>query len=94
MKKITFTSTIEIDEIEIDVTVNGTFYAGSIGIRHGFDRFAEPDEPAEFNIESVVCNETGVEFFENEISANDWERLENEGAENATNREFDFIDEY
>ena len=94
MKNITFNTTIEIDENEINVTVTGVFYPGSIGIRHGFDRFAEPDEPAEFQIESVVCNEMGTEYFENEISANDWERLENEGAENATDPEFDFIDEY
>lgn len=92
MKNITFNTTIEIDENEINVTVTGVFYPGSIGIRHGFDRFAEPDEPAEFQIESVVCNETGVEYFENEISANDWERLENEGCENADDREFDFND--
>lgn len=93
-RDITFNTTIEINDIEINVDVTGTFYLGSRGVRHGFDRFAEPDEPDEFSISKIVCPETGIEYFENEMTAAEWERLETEGIENANDDEFDFIDEY
>ena len=50
-------------------TVEATIYPGAPGVRHGFDRFAEPDEPDEITIESI---ESEVQTFgENQFS--DWE---------------------
>lgn len=59
---------------EIEVKVFGKFYPGASGTRHGFDRFAEPDEPPEIEIWLVSEIGTGRELTETDI-AEDWERL-------------------
>jgi len=79
--KNTFQSTFEDRNEELyEVTVTGIYFAGSIGVHHGFDRFAEPDEPANFEIESVVEVGTGREFFEDD-NPEAWEKLIEEGIE-------------
>jgi len=57
MKKIIQTSWID-PETEIIYFATGEFHRGRMGVRHGFDRFAEPDEPDEIdNIEIYVDGE-------------------------------------
>jgi hypothetical protein len=77
----TFQTTFEDQNEEIyEVTVTGFYCPGFTGTRNGFDRFAEPDEPANFEIESVVEVGTGREFFEDD-NPEAWEKLIEEGIE-------------
>lgn len=77
----TFQTTFEGSDEEIyEVIVTGVYCPGHTGTRIGFERFAEPDEPANFEIESVVEVGTGREFSEDENPIG-WERLIEEGIE-------------
>jgi hypothetical protein len=79
--KITFQTKFEdLNEELIDVEVTGNYYPGHTGTRNGFDRFAEPDEPADFEIDTVVEIETGREIFE-EDNPTAWSKLIDEGIE-------------
>ena len=79
--KIAFQTWFEdLNEKQYEVEVTGTFSSGRPGTRNGFDRFPEPDDPAEFEIESVVEIETGRKFTE-EDNPHRWDELIEEGIE-------------
>jgi hypothetical protein len=91
-KKITFTTTIKIGEQYIPVCAEGSYYPGFRGTRNGFDRFAEPDEPEDFNIEKISCLETGDEI---EIPDEDFDRIEQDLKDEGIERyKYDYIEEY
>lgn len=79
--KITFQTWFEtLNEEQYEVEVTGTFSPGRPGTRHGYERFVEPDDPAEFEIESVVEVLTGREFTE-EDNPKRWDELIDKGIE-------------
>ena len=61
---------------EIEYHISGVIHPGRAGTRHGFDRFAEPDEPNTFEFGSatiVIGNEV---FFESDFSETELEEIE------------------
>lgn len=87
--KITFQTWFEdLNEEQYEVEVTGTFNAGRPGIRHGYERFVEPDDPAEFEIESVVEIGTGREFTEDD-NPKRWDGLIEEGIEKGNEESYE-----
>lgn len=87
--KITFQTTFEdLNEELIDVEVTGIFTPGRMAVRAGFERFVEPDDPAEFEIESVVEVSSGREIVE-EDNPIAWEKLIDEGIERGEEDRFE-----
>jgi hypothetical protein len=77
-----FTVTRDNDE-EIDLSVTGKYYPSTRGARDGrWGPPIEPDEPAEFEIESVTRH--GVEF---ELTEEEHRQAEEQGMEEIENQQ-------
>jgi hypothetical protein len=78
--------TIERNEAEVEVEVSLTYYRGYRGYRDKYGAQEEPDEPATFEVESVIDNQgheydlTDAEY--DEVMEKAWkQRAENEGTQ-------------
>jgi len=91
--KFTFQTTFEdLNEETYDVEVTGTFIRGRMGTRTGFDRFPEPDEPDEFEIESITEVGTGREFDEDD-NPNEFLRIVDQGIEQGSEKFYEGLEE-
>ncbi len=61
---------------EIEYHISGVILPGRPGTRHGFDRFAEPDEPDEFQFVSATMVIGGKVFGESDFSEAEMEGIE------------------
>lgn len=61
---------------EIEYRISGVINPGRAGTRHGFDRFAEPDEPNEFQFVSATMVIGGKVFFESDFSEVEMDEIE------------------
>ncbi len=61
---------------EIEYHISGVIHQGRVGTRQGFDRFAEPDEPDEFQFLKATMVIGGKVFVESDFSEVEMNEIE------------------
>ena len=61
---------------EIEYHISGVIHPGRVGTRQGFDRFAEPDEPDEFQFLKATMVIGGKVFVESDFSEAEMDEIE------------------